>query len=300
VLLGPGGEAVTEPVEVQLIALAGDGSVDSQETLTSGGRFEFAVAADGATSYVPRVVYEGVQYFGAAVRLAAGDGPAEVDVPVYRATAEAPELSIESSTMTVIALDRQDARLTIVREDVVLNPGDRTYVGGEDGVTLRLPLPDGTVEAGGLSEEGEFATSGGVITTTAPLRPGLTSVVTRYVVGYDRGDDAYTLRLTTPLPAQRLTIEVPERFVKHLHALDDSGRLPDTEFESEPLSVAGVETPVGPGGGVRARLEGLSGANEENALTERPGVVIGALLAIGALAGASALIARLARDRRHG
>jgi hypothetical protein len=29
-------------------------------------------------------------------------------------------------------------------------------------------------------------------------------------------------------------------------------------------------------------------------------VVIGALLAIGALAGASALIARLARDRRHG
>ena len=45
----------------------------------------------------------------------------------------------------------------------------------------------------------EFAIEGGTLTVTAPLRPGTASVVTRYVVGYDRAGDAYTLSELTAM-----------------------------------------------------------------------------------------------------
>lgn len=292
VLVVSEGAPSPDAVDVELIALDAAGGLSSQTAVTDGTEFRFEVAADPTVSYVLRIVYGGVPYLSDAIVLQPQLPEAVVEISVFATTAEAPALEIVSSVVTVLALDRESSQLTLVREDLVQNPGDRVYVGGTDGVTLRLPLPDGTIDAGAVSDEGAFVVDGGVLTSSAPLRPGATLVVTRYVVGYDRAADAYDLRLTTPLPAQRLEIHVPERFVDDLRALDQAERAPNTTFEGEALLVAALEGPARPGGSLRARLDGLSGRNDANPLTERGGATIAALLAVGLLTAATLVIAR--------
>ena len=185
VRLGTEGAAPIESLPVQLIVLGG-GPPRTLETETQGDAFRFAVDADPLVSYVVRVVYRGVQYIAPPVLLSRELPTAEVELTVFETTRERPPLEIESTLLTVIALDRTNAQLTLLREDRVNNPGDRVYVGGEAGVTLRLPVPDGMVAADG-SGEGSYRLEGGTLVATEPLRPGTTTVVTRYVVSYDRG-----------------------------------------------------------------------------------------------------------------
>ena len=297
VRLGTAGSEPTSGVRVQLIELGADGSLTTQEQDVVGGAFSFAVAADTARSYVLRTQYEGVQYLSDPILLSEDFPTAQVELVVYTTTRERPALVLDLSVLTVIAIDRQNAQLTLIREDLVINPTDRVYIGDEGGVTLRLPLPERTLSADGLSDEGTFTVDGGVLATTAFIRPGATLVVTRYIVGYDRAADAYDLRLTAPVPAQQTEIHVPERFIEALEPLDGAVRAPNAEFEGEQLLVVALDGPARDGQSVRARMKGISGRNESNPLTDQPGAIIAVILAAALLAGAVAGIALLSRER---
>ena len=105
--------------------------------------------ADVSLTHVLRAVYRGVHYFAAqAVTLSAELLSAEREITVYETTSDPPPLRIDSTVLTVVALDRANAQLTLVREDMVVNPGDRTYAGDDRGITLRLPAPE-AVDRGG-------------------------------------------------------------------------------------------------------------------------------------------------------
>ena len=218
---------------------------------------------------------------------------------VYEPTAEPPPLAVRATTVTVLALDRASAELTLAREDLVENPSDRVYVGsGTSGVTLRIPLPEERrATPRGLSEEGSFELGSGTLDVALPLRPGVTSVVTTYRVGYDPARDAYRLRVTAPLPTGRVEVLVPERFVEELRALDGAELAPSTEVEGEPALVARRAGPAREGEGTLVELRGLSGSTASNPLTEGRGPLAATALALVLLPAAAWALARSARAR---
>ena len=288
VLVGNSGPA-TEPVTVQLIVLGEGGVQGAQETTTEAGRFAFAVEPDIELSYVVRAVYDGVQYLAPPVLLSRELPTAEVEIAVYAKTTEPPPLTIERTTVTVLSLDRGNAQVVFLREDEVRNPGDRIFVGDEEGVTLRVPLPDNTVVAEG-GGEGDSRVEGGTLVVGTALRPGVTTVVSRYVVGYDRARDAYALRVTAPLPTAHMEVAVPTRFADEIRPLAGSIHGGERDDDGEPITLVEREGAAGPGESVSVLLEGLAGRNAPNPLTGRGGAAIAVALALAIIAGGAAAL----------
>ena len=295
------GATLPAGVEVRLIILeqSRDPTSLTQQT-DADGAFSFEVDPDPRFNYVPFLLYEGVRYFSTpgSVRFDSEATSATVDFEVYSTTSEAPGLEIESTTVVAVALERSSSTITLIREDVISRDELTVYVGGEDSVTLRIPVPDGTIDAGGIDEDDtDFSFEGGTVNVSLPLRPGLTSVVTRYQVGYDAVEDMYRLRVTSPLPTAHVEARVPERFVRKLDPQsDDARRAADTEFEGEPMLVVERASPATPGQGLIVDLVGLSGAEPDHILTTTRGAIVGALLALVVIGGLAITLA----SRQHG
>ena len=296
VVPGTTGESLAEPVGVELITLGQPAGVGVERAGTRGGRAEFAVPADPLLNHVPRVRYRGVDYLGDPVVISPELPDAEVSVRVFESAHDPPALSVRETRVTVLALDRGAAELTLVREDLVENPSDRTYVGPPaSGVTLRIPLPEQTLDAAGVNEEGSFRLGAGTLDASLPLRPGVTSVVTTYRVGYDRSRDGYRLRVTAPLPTARVEILVPDRFVEELAPLDAAEHGPATELEGEPALVARRGGAARAGEGTLVELRGLAGSPAVNPLTGGRGPFAATALAIALLPAAAWALARIGR-----
>ena len=292
---------VPDGLQVQLIAVDSTSIGAPVLAPVSGGKYAVDVPLAAWRVIIPRLVHAGVTYFGDPVTFADGAGAARTatrDFMIYSVTHEAPQLAIVSSTVTVVAIDREAAQIGLVREDRVANPSDRVYVGDDQGVTLRIPAPPGATEASGTNVDGTFAFARGVVTTTVPIRPGmLTSIVTRYVVGYDPRADQYALRVTTPLTAEQLEVRVPEGYVGAIEPASGARRAPDTFVKAQPgdpsadqvLRVVQSTGRVNPGGGIVVNLVGLSKAVvQTNPLTERRGALIAVALALAILGGGTA------------
>ncbi len=296
---GTSDASLSDGVLVELITLSDAGALEVQRAETNGGRVEFIAPADPALTHLPRVIYAGVQYFGDPVLLSPALPEAEVAVRVYETITEQPKLSVISTTVTVLTLDREAALLTFVREDLVENSADRVYVSpNAAGNTLRLPLPEETRDASGLNEEGQFVLGSGTLDTNVPLRPGVTSIVTRYTVSYDRARDAYRLRVTAPLHTEHVEIRVPARFVSGLHALDGTERAPDTELEGERILVATSTDDARAGQGTLVELRGLHGSTTSNPLTEGYGPLIATALTLMLFPTAVWGLSRTGRQRK--
>jgi hypothetical protein len=294
--------ATVGSVQVRLIMLEGSRVVEAITATVADGRYTATAPLVAGRLLVPHATYEGIDYFADPITVAETTTEATRDFRVYATTREAPDLAIASSTITVVAIDREAGKIGLLREDMVANPGDRVFVGDASGTTLRIPAPTGTVEATGDSTEGTFAFERGVVTTTAPIRPGrLTSIVTRYVVDYDRTADEYALRLTAPLATERLTVRVPEGFVRAVRPETGATRADDERLsgqgEGEVLQIVRSTGAVRPGGGIVVNLIGLSGpALQVNPLTQRAGAAIASLIALAILGGGT-VIAWRARGR---
>ena len=268
---------------VQLIALGEGAAPTSQSAALSNGRFRFSVPADPTVTYIAWLAFEGVQYFAPPLLLSPELPAIEAEIIVYGATSEPPPLSIVSTTVTVLALSRTESRLELERTDIVSNPSDRTYVGTGDGVTLRLPVPDGLIDAGGLpASRSSFTRDGGTLAGTVPLLPGEVAVSTRYVVGYDRAEDAYRLRITAPLPTRSIVIRVPERFVQELRPAGATRRGESVIVEGERMLVVELtaDKSLRPGLSALADLRGLAGRRPEHPLTQARGAATGVALAL--------------------
>ena len=289
---GSSGAPAHDGLTVQLIILGGASGLETADTVSGeGGAFRFEAPADPQRTYVVRVEHQGVQYLSPPLLLSRELPTIEIELTLFEATRERPELRIESTLVTLLALDRVAAQLTIERVDEVTNPGDRIYVGDEAGVTLRLPLPDGVEGASGAGTDSGFTLEGGVLAGTTALRPGTTTVVTRYVVGYDRAEDAYNLRITAPLATERMEIEVPARFIQDLEPLDASEQEDSREVSGERVEVI-ARAAARPGESVSVRLEGLSGRNASNPLAAKGGALAGVLLALAVTGGGALLLLR--------
>ena len=181
------------------------------------------------------------------------------------------------------------------------------------GGTLRIPTPEGTIEASGEADQGEFILEGGRLAATMPLHPGVNVVVTQYLVGYDRDRDSYRVRATAPLPGERIEVRVPERFVRSARP-DSNGRRAGapgtggargrafarggTERRGASVRVGAPVAPARAGGGLSGDLGGLSGETASTPRTGRGGALVGGLLALLVLGVAAVAIARSPLARR--
>ena len=299
VTLATPGDTLPAGIEVQVIILEESQDITSvSHPADASGAFTFEVDPDPRFTYIPFLLYEGVRYLSDPIRFVDSTSSATIAFEVYSTTTEAPALTIAETTVFAVALERSTSTITLVREDLINRDELTVYVGGDDGVTLRIPVPDGTIDAGGLEQDDTaFSFQGGTVNVSLPLRPGLNSVVTRYTVGYDAAEDMYRLRITSPLPTDHIEARVPQSFVSKFEPRgDDARRAADTEFEDEPILVVERIGSATPGNGLVVDLVGLSGAAPPHILTTTRGAVIGSLLALIVIAGLAVTLVRRQPD----
>jgi len=292
---GTHGATGVDGASVQLLALSRNGEVSAQDGSVTDGQFRFTPPADPTVTYVVRVTYQDVSYLVDPPILLSAEIPEDHrDVTVYETTSEPPDLRIDSTVVSMQGLDRAQGRLTLQREDQVVNASDRVYVGADDGVALRIPAPEGVIQLLDTQQiEGEVKLDGGTVTTTQSLKPGTNLVVTRYLVGYDQEVDTYRLRVTTPLPNEHMEVWVPERFVDELQPTAGAVRAPDRDLQGEHWYVVQSAGAAAEGDSLIATIEGLSGGSATNPLTERPAAALGAAAALVALTAAVVMLGRV-------
>lgn len=295
ITLATPGDTLPAGVEVQLVILDDSQDITNiSQQADARGAFTFEVDSDPRLSYIPFLLYEGVRYLADPIRFDASTTTATVPFEVFSATTDASDLSIETTRVVAVELERSTSTITFLREDVINRTEATVYVGGEDGVTLRIPTPDGTIAAGGLEQDDpDFSFEGGTVNVSIPLRPGVNAIVTRYTVGYDAVEDMYRLRITSPLPTNRIEARVSDRFVSKLEPrAEDARRIQNETFDGE--TVLGVERigPTSPGQGLIVELHGLSGLTPDHVLTTTTGALVGSLLALATIAGLAVALAR--------
>ncbi len=299
---GTQGVTIPDSVAVRMIALDASKVSGSIPATVSGGRYSASVPVQQGRVYIPHVTYEGVDYFGEVVTFTETVREVTRDFRVYATTRTAPALAIVSSTVTVVAIDRVQGQIGLLREDMIANPSDRVFIGDDSGVTLRIPAPTGTTEATGDESDGKFTLERGVLTATTPIRPGrLTPVVTRYVVAFDREADEYALRVTAALPTERVTVRVPVGAVASLTSETGARRVQDERTTPQPgqpgegqvLQIVQSNGSVQPGGGIVVHLVGLSKeVVQTNPLTEPRGAAIASILALLIVGGGTMAVWR--------
>jgi hypothetical protein len=301
---GPGATASVDGVTVQLLGLR-QGERTLQEARTIEGRFRFDLpTVSGNVTYIVRAEVDGVSYLAPGPVLLSPEAPvARVEITVYPSTVERPALSSAASGVTVIAVDVRAGRVTLQREDLVVNPSTRTWTGDASGPSLRLPLSAGASDFEGeawyegLPAGGEFALEGTEATVRLSLRPGVTLITTRYSVPVDINAPEAVFRVTSALPADRLQVLVPSRYASAL--LPGAGAVAGEPFsiEDERLLVVESPGPVAAGVTVEGRVRGLGGRLEPNVLAGRRGALAGATLAFVVIAAGAHLVS-LATERR--
>jgi hypothetical protein len=293
---GTQGMTSVDGARVQLLALTSDGNVTSQDGTVEDGKFTFTPPTDSTVTYVLRVTYQDVPYLIDPPILLSPDLPDDHrDITVYETTTEAPDLRIDSTVVSLQGLDRAQGQLTLQREDQVVNPGDRVYVGGDDRVSLRMPTLEDVIQLVDTQnvDGGEAKLDGGTVSTTQPLKPGTNLVVTRYLVGYDQSADSYRVRVTAPLPDAHMEIWVPDRFVDTLQPENGAVRAADQDLQGEHWYIVQGTAAAAEGDSLVATIEGLSGGSATNPLTQRPAAAIGAVGALAALVAGVFLLGRV-------
>ena len=293
--MGSAGVTLEGAVEVELIILEGSAATGSVKAPVTNGAYEARVPASESRTYVPRLRYLGVDYFGEPVRFTGSTRDVTRDFTVYATTDRANSLRLLQTIVTVIGIDPQQGQLGILREDVLSLAGDRVYTGGPSGVTLRLPVPAGTTEAS--EEDGNGTLANGVLSVTTPIRPGAAAsiITSTYLVKYDPAVDRYRLRVTVPVPAESVVVRVPRDYVHNVRPVAPAVKADDEvlqDDDSTVLSVVRTAARIEGGQSLLVDIDGVAGVMRHHPLTEQPGASIAAGAVLAVVAGTGVLIWR--------
>ncbi|MBM4410011.1 MAG: hypothetical protein FJ037_01555 [Chloroflexi bacterium] len=294
VTLASAGATFEGTVEVELIILEGAQATGSVKVPVANGAYEARVPAVEARTYVPRLNYQRVDYFGDPVRFNGSGRSATRDFTVYATTDRADVLQLIQTIVTVVGIDPQQGEIGILREDVVAVAGDRVYTGGPSGVTLRIPAPEGAVEAS--DEDGSGTLANGVLSVTTPVRPGeASSIITSYLVKYDAAVDRYRLRVTVPVPAQSVVARVPREFVRAVRPVAPAEQADNQVLQDDArtvLFVVRTPTKIEAGQSLLVDIDGVAGTLRHHPLTEQPGASIAAAVVMVVVTGAAFIVWR--------
>lgn len=141
-----GAHAALGALPVTLYIFSGNTLAETRQATTdSTGTFRFSdLPAQAGHLAVASVRYSGVDYQSASIDLSAGTS-ASSDIIVYETTTDSARLSVERSHLIV---RMGTGQLEIIEWIILVNEGDRSYIGSEEVIpgrraTVLLPLPAG-------------------------------------------------------------------------------------------------------------------------------------------------------------
>ncbi|TAK32640.1 MAG: hypothetical protein EPO21_14925 [Chloroflexota bacterium] len=295
---GTAGAVLPAGLDVTLTASGAEaGSNLIQRAKVDGqGSFRFTLDATTGYTYTLTTLYQEVEYRSPPVSFAAAETAKQIELTVYETTESDAALTIEVAH-TVLEPDPQDQAAWAVEAAVILNSGDRTYIGNPqrslDGkrATLLFSWPDGSQHLQpmqGLDVDRLIEVNNG-FADTAPVLPGKHEVGYTYMVPIQNG--AVSFARAVDYPTKRFTALV----------VDTGGRIDGGALSrGEPADVDGKRYQVftgqnlAPGSPITLNLSGIPSGR-----TTSTSMLIIALVA-GALAVAAGVAVYIWRGRSAG
>lgn len=208
---------------------------------------------------------------------------------VYDATAEDPGLTFDTVRLIVVGVDPNAKTVGIVENVNVNNPSKKAYIGTSDAgngprATVRYPLPGNVLD---VNLRGDLATSQVIgtmdgFTATAPVRPGVSTLIMTYTVPYQTDSIDMVRQFTYPVKEIRLALPADSPVLVRSDTVNTAGTT-DLNGRQYRLYTSGA---LAKGTPVTIRLQNLPAGTSSDSggfnLTDRNALIIaaGALLAL--------------------
>lgn len=222
-----GTEGAELPSELQVMVLENPEDPEQQQrptpaTVGSDGSFSFE--ADEDTNYAVGMFHESVAY----TTLVPAGTAEDVELTIFGTTDDPSTVRVASDSITVVKGAEEEGNVLEVLQLLrVENTSDRTYVGpsGDSPRVLTMPVAESAYDLtpADRSNPAGLTGEGGEVVSTAPLRPGVTSIAYLYRVQVPRS--GWQLRREVLQPTQRADILIGSGLVF------DGG--PGFEFQEE-------------------------------------------------------------------
>lgn len=181
-------EQPVDGIEVTLSRFeqVGPESVDVTTTTDTSGRFEFGgLDTAKGCAYAVSARHNGVLYSTAMILLSQALEQ-EVELIVYESTTDDSVVSIQARGIVLSGIDIDEGTVTITDLSVISNASSRTYIGDDDGRTLRFNIPPNAVQV--TPRPGYDFTNAMIedatLFATSVLRPGVINATIDYTLPY--------------------------------------------------------------------------------------------------------------------
>ena len=239
------------------------------------GTFHFPdVDVDPSLAYFVSARYAGVDYWTEPITFEEGQPPT-LELTVYETTRDPADLAVELAHTAIDVLQEERA-LDIVQYEVLINEGDRTYVGdaGTDGQSqIRLlSLPPGAADATiiGAPVGASLTPDGLAVIGSQPIVPGNLEVAVTYRISYL--EDSQLITLPIDYPVRKFAFLLPDM------GLDvESDRLSfetvTTTGDREYVRMGGAD--LAPGEPLTVQLQGLPEPGGGGGINSLAAIMIG-------------------------
>jgi hypothetical protein len=282
---GTSGGGAVAGIEVILHVLEGEQESSTQSATTAAdGTFHFeGLDPANSWSYLVRATYKDVVYSAGPLQYEAGKNTLNAELRVYETTTDDQGIGVGKAHMF---LEVAGAQLTVTELYVLLNSGDRTYIGNEQVQghrwTSRFLLP---AESEGLelydgSLGGRFQSIEGGFVDTEPLWPGQTSVMFQYTIACPQSGCVLRRQLTYDLPS--LNVLIPDTGI----TIESDRLAPAANLETQGGTFLNyVGSNLAAGQTVQLRLLAAGAARKTGPAPlnsgSLPWVLLGAVIAVG-------------------
>lgn len=200
-------------LDVILIFYTDEMDKETQTTKTDAqGKFEF-IDLGIDKEYMLSVYYEGIDYYYPVV-LSDGNTRVSIELSVFGTTAS--DVKIKSALNHIIIYVEEES-VSVTEVFLLINDGDRTYVGaeeiaaGEKQASLVFTLPEGATDFYASSElmQDFILLDNNEVADTLPFPPGERQLVYSYKVAKEISSD-FTLNLIIDYPTDMIEVMVQD------------------------------------------------------------------------------------------
>ncbi|RIK45926.1 MAG: hypothetical protein DCC58_04915 [Chloroflexi bacterium] len=196
---------------------------ETTTTTDSAGRFSFS-GLDTAAGfvYVASATFDNQIYASGMIRIS--DNPVQVaDITVYATTTDQSGITVVSRGLVLTTVDPDASTLTFLDVFALNFESDRALVQGDDGRTVRFPVPATALEVSPVQgfNFGSPGIEGAVVYSTAPLFPGESTATLTWIAQYE--NDSIDISFANAYPTGSIRVLVPVQWQEGTRPLVVSG-----------------------------------------------------------------------------
>lgn len=174
----------------------------------SSGHYAFTgVPAIEGQAYIARVTYKNVDYPGTMLLMPQDAGKIDT-IKVYETSTDPSTISLSSRSIVVAGADPGQRLVSLFEILAVDNNTDHTFI-GNDGVVLRLGLPDSSAQITPQPgfDFGNAKIDNGTLVTTGAIIPGSQTALISYEVPYTGTTKTVTIGTAMPTGTERFLVK---------------------------------------------------------------------------------------------